>query len=206
MPDWSRFLPLGTGPSVDESGVSNDWRPLVAERLDRLAVLAASPSTAEGEAASPVSRDALLGDLVVRLSSSTGQRLATRMGAREASSPPPPAELASALAALATARRSGEGPRSVAELVEVVRVELALSLGPLALSSRISGGVALDRLQRAPLAIRAAVRGRTLAPTDAEWELGSGPALRAPVNAILRFLLGIGPFPADPETESREAQ
>ncbi|AZZ49503.1 hypothetical protein C5E02_09800 [Rathayibacter rathayi] len=206
MPDWSRFLPLGTGPSVDESGVSNDWRPLVAERLDCLAVLAASPSTAEGEAASPVSRDALLGDLVVRLSSSTGQRLATRMGAREASSPPPPAELASALAALATARRSGEGPRSVAELVEVVRVELALSLGPLALSSRISGGVALDRLQRAPLAIRAAVRGRTLAPTDAEWELGSGPALRAPVNAILRFLLGIGPFPADPETESREAQ
>ncbi|PPG27400.1 hypothetical protein [Rathayibacter sp. AY2B9] len=198
MPDWSRFLPLSTGPSVDETGVSNDWRPLVAERLDRLAVLAASPSTTEGEAASAVSRDALLGELVVRLSSSTGQRLATRMGARDASSPPPAAEIAPALAALASARRAGAGPRSVAELVEVVRVELALSPEPLALSSRITGGVALDRLQRAPLAIRAAVRGRTLAPTDAEWELGSGPALRVPADAILRFLLGLGPFPAEP--------
>ncbi|AND17362.1 hypothetical protein C5C18_05890 [Rathayibacter tritici] len=196
MPDWSRFLPLSTGLSVDETGVSNDWRPLVAERLDRLAVLAPSPSTAEGEVASRVSRDALLGDLIVRLSSSTGQRLATRMGAREAATPPPPADLASALAALATARRSGEGPRSVAELVEVVRVELALSPAPVPLSSRVTGAVALDRLQRAPLAIRAAVRGRTLAPTDAEWELGSGPALRVPTDGILRFLLGIGPFPA----------
>ncbi|KZX20418.1 hypothetical protein [Rathayibacter tanaceti] len=199
MPDWSRFLPLSTGPSVDESGVSNDWRPLVAERLDRLAVLAASPSFAEEEAVSAVSRDTLLGELVVRLSSSGGQRLATRVGAREASAPPPPARIPSALAALASARRAGEGPRSVAELVEVVRVELALSPAPLALSSRITGGVALDRLQRAPLAIRAAVRGRTLAPTDSDWELGSGPALRVPSDAILRFLLGLGPFPADPE-------
>lgn len=202
MPDWSRYLPLGTGPSVDETGVSSDWRPLVAERLDRLAVLAASPTLTEREAASAVSRDALLGELVVRLSSSTRQRVATRFGAREASSPPPPADVPAALAALASARRSGSGPRSVAELVEVVRVEFALSPHPFALPPRVSGAVALDRLQRAPLAIRAAVRGRTLSPTDAEWELGAGPALRVPVDAILRFLLGVGPFPAEPGAEA----
>ncbi|KQQ03868.1 MULTISPECIES: hypothetical protein [unclassified Rathayibacter] len=196
MPDWSRFLPLSIGPSADESGVSNDWRPLVADRLDRLAVLAAatlaaSPSPAEGEAASAVS---LLGDLVVRLSSSTGQRLATRVGAREAASPPPPGGIPSALAALSSARRAGGGPNGVAELVEVVRVELALS-SDLELPSRLSGAVALDRMQRAPLPIRAAIRGRSLAPTDAEWTLGLGPAVRAPAEEILRFLLGLGPFP-----------
>lgn len=194
MPDWSRFLPLSIGPSADESGVSNDWRPLVADRLDRLAVLAVSPSASEEEAASAVS---LLGDLVVRLSSSTGQRLATRFGAREASSPPPPTAIPSALSALASARRSGQGPHGVAELVEVVRVELALS-SPVALPDRVSGAVALDRLQRAPLAIRAAVRGRSLAPVDATWELGSGPAVREGVEEILRFLLGLGPFPGSP--------
>ncbi|MBF4462914.1 MULTISPECIES: hypothetical protein [unclassified Rathayibacter] len=194
MPDWSRFLPLSTRVSVDESGVSNDWRPLVAERLDRLAVLAASPSFTEGEAASAVS-GRLLGELVVRLSSTTGQRLATRVGAREAATPPPPAALAAALASIAAARRSGIGPHSVAELVEVVRVELALTPDAV-LPERVSGGVALDRVQRAPLAIRATVRGHTLAPPDAEWTLGSGPELRAPSTAILRFLLGLGPFPA----------
>ncbi|MWV49181.1 hypothetical protein GRS96_07800 [Rathayibacter sp. VKM Ac-2803] len=198
--DWSRFLPLSSGPRGDESGVSNDWRVPVAERLDRLAVraasaLAASPSRTEGEAASAVSAAHLLGELVVRLSSSTGQRLATRFGAREASSPPPPAEIPAALAALASARRSGGGPNGVAELVEVVRAELALSSG-LALPSRLSGAVALDRLQRAPLPIRAAIRDRSLAPTDADWRLGRGPAVVAPAEEILRFLLGLGPFPA----------
>lgn len=194
MPDWSRFLPLSTGPSADESGVSNDWRPLVADRLERLAVLAASPSASEEEAASAVS---LLGELVVRLSSSTGQRLATRFGAREASSPPPPAAIPSTLAALASARRSGQGPHDVAELVEVVRAELALTSG-IALPDRVSGAVALDRLQRAPLAIRAAVRGRSLAPTDAGWQLGSGVPIQESVEEILRFLLGLGPFPGSP--------
>ncbi|AZZ57185.1 hypothetical protein [Rathayibacter iranicus] len=201
MPDWSRYLPLGTRPSVDETGVSNDWRPLVAERLDRLAVLAASPSTAEGDAASAVSRDALLGELIVRLSSSTRQRLATRFGAREAPSPPSPADVPAVLAALASARRSGNGPRSVSELVDVVRVEFSLTPSPFMLPPHVSGAVALDRLQRAPLAIRAAVRDRTLSPTDADWELGTGPALRAPADAILRFLLGVGPFPTEPNAE-----
>ncbi|WKK70762.1 hypothetical protein Q0F99_13380 [Rathayibacter oskolensis] len=75
-----------------------------------------------------------------------------------------------------------------------MRVELALSSG-VALPDRVSGAVALDRLQRAPLAIRAAVRGRSLVPVDATWELGSGPAVREGVEEILRFLLGLGPFP-----------
>lgn len=195
MPDWSRFLPLSTGASHDESGVSNDWRSPVADRLDRLAVLAVSPSVTEGETAGAV-RGALLGELVVRLSSSTGQRLAARLGARESSAPPPPESVPGALAALASTRRAGAGPNGVAELVEVVRVELALSSG-LDLPDRVSGAVALDRLQRGPLAIRAAARGRSLAPTDATWELGSGPAVRAPAEEILRFLLGLGPFPGE---------
>ncbi|SMH45878.1 hypothetical protein SAMN06295885_2644 [Rathayibacter oskolensis] len=195
MPDWSRFLPLSTGPSSDESTVSNDWRLPVADRLDHLAVLAVSPSVMEEEAAGAVS-GALLGELIVRLSSSTGQRLATRIGAREAAAPPETPALAGALAALASSRRAGRGPSGVAELVEVVRVELALA-SDLGLPSRISGAVALDRLQRGPLPIRAAIRGRSLVPTDAEWELGRGPAVRAPAEEILRFLLGLGPFPAE---------
>ena len=200
MADWSRFLPLSTGASVDESGVSNDWRPLVADRLDRLAVLAASPSFTEGGAASAVSTP-LLGALVVRLSSSTAQRLATRFGAREAADPPAPAALPAAITALATARRAGRGPTGVAELVEVVRVELALAPETV-LPEKVSGAVALDRFLRAPLAIRAAARGSSLVPTDASWSLGSGPAVRAPAGEILLFLLDLGPFPTSVEPEA----
>ena len=209
MPDWSRFLPLSARPDVDESGVSNDWRPLVADRLDRLAALAASPSFLEGEAAgavsapsaSPVPASAVLGELVVRLSSSTGQRFATRVGAREASTPPPSSEIPSALAALASARRSGSGSRGIADLVDVVRVELSLVTG-VDLPPRVSGAIAMERMQRAPLPIRAAIRGRSLAATDAGWELGLGPAVRAPAEVLLRFLLGLGPFPEAPPPEA----
>ncbi|OOB91371.1 hypothetical protein [Rathayibacter sp. VKM Ac-2630] len=209
MPDWSRFLPLSARPDVDESGVSNDWRPLVADRLDRLAVLAASPSFLEEEAAgavsapsaSPPSAAAVLGELVVRLSSSTGQRLATRVGAREASTPPPAEEIPRALAALASARRSGSGSRGVADLVDVVRVELSLVTG-VDLPPRVSGAIAMERMQRAPLPIRAAIRGRSLVATDAGWELGLGPAVRAPAEVLLRFLLGLGPFPDAPPADA----
>ncbi|MBO0984129.1 hypothetical protein [Rathayibacter sp. SD072] len=209
MPDWSRFLPLSARPDVDESGVSNDWRPLVADRLDRLAALAASPSFLEGEAAgavsapsaSPVPASAVLGELVVRLSSSTGQRFATRVGAREASTPPMSSEIPGALAALAAARRSGSGSRGIADLVDVVRVELSLVTG-VDLPPRVSGAIAMERMQRAPLPIRAAIRGRSLAATDAGWELGLGPAVRAPAEVLLRFLLGLGPFPDAPPPEA----
>jgi hypothetical protein len=53
-----------------------------------------------------------------------------------------------------------------------------------------SGAVALDRSLRAPLAIRAVVRHRTIRATDAGWEFGAGPELAGTAAAIVRFLYG----------------
>ena len=53
-----------------------------------------------------------------------------------------------------------------------------------------SGAVALDRSLRAPLAIRAVIKNRTLRATDAGWDLGSGPELRGSASALVLFLSG----------------
>jgi len=198
MADFSRYLPLSQRPPVDESGVSNDWRALTAERLEGLVARATSPSSSDAE---------LLGRLADRLSATRLERLARRVGLSEAPSADPGAEAGAGgsplprLAALAAARRRGEGPNGVAELVEVVRTEAHChSLGPVpALDPMVAGSIALYALTRAPLSVRAAVAGRALAPVDAPWRLGHGTELRTDTAAILDFLLDGGPVP--PEVE-----
>jgi hypothetical protein len=54
----------------------------------------------------------------------------------------------------------------------------------------VSGAVALERILRAPLPIRAVVRGRTLKASDAGWELGTGPPLTGTARELVLFLYG----------------
>lgn len=53
-----------------------------------------------------------------------------------------------------------------------------------------TGAVALARVGRAPGAIRAVVRGRTVTATDAQWSFGRGPEFAGSASAIIRFLFG----------------
>jgi hypothetical protein len=66
----------------------------------------------------------------------------------------------------------------------------ALTGRPLVVDAVTSGAVALDRSLRAPLAIRAVIKNRTLRATDADWDFGSGPELRGSAAAIVLFLYG----------------
>jgi hypothetical protein len=196
MADFSRYLPLSQRPPVDESGVSNDWRALTAERLEGLVARATGPSPL-----SPLSpADAgTLRSLADRLEATRMQRLARRVGLSEGTAEAG-TDLASTLhrlSALAAARRAGSGPNGIAELVEVVRAEARIHvLGPVpALDPMVAGSIALYALTRAPVNMRAAVAGRTLAPVDAPWRLGHGAELRTDTAAVLDFLLDDGPVP-----------
>jgi hypothetical protein len=191
VPDFSRYLPLSQRAQVDETGVSNDWRPFVAQRLDRLAALTLdgdAPARGGGTAGS------VLNALVARLGASRGRRWAARLGAGSDPVALDDAAVRAELRRFAALRSSGTGPRGVAELVAVVAAELAIG-GDLALPARISGAVALHLTLAAPLPIRAAIRDRALVASDAGWRFGSGAALEAPAEEILAFLCGIGELP-----------
>ncbi|MDN4614940.1 hypothetical protein P5G50_10805 [Leifsonia sp. F6_8S_P_1B] len=195
MADFSRYLPLSQRPPVDESGVSNDWRALTAGRLEGLVARATGPSTGT----LTTSDAALLAVLADRLEATRMQRLARRVGVADGvagASPDVDATLVR-LSAVAAARRAGGGPNGIAELVEVVRTEARChSLGPVpALDPMVAGSIALYALTRAPVSVRAAVAGRTLAPIDAPWRLGHGAELRTDTAAVLDFLLDDGPMP-----------
>jgi hypothetical protein len=66
----------------------------------------------------------------------------------------------------------------------------AFAGGHLEVDPVTSGAVALDRGLRAPLAIRAVIKHRTIRATDAGWEFGTGPELAGTAEAIIRFLYG----------------
>lgn len=74
-------------------------------------------------------------------------------------------------------------------LVEALELS-ALTGRRLAVDPVTSGAVALDRSLRAPLAIRAVVKNRTLRATDADWEFGNGPELPGTAAALVLFLYG----------------
>ncbi|WP_348789270.1 hypothetical protein [Leifsonia sp. NPDC080035] len=191
MADFARYLPLSQRPDVDESGVSNDWRALTAERIEGLVARAASPSPADR---------ALLAQLATRLSGTRFGRFARTVGISDYPEAEREEDAEAALATLrevAAARRRGAGPHGIAELVDVVRTEARChSLGPVpALEPMVAGSVALFALTRAPLSVRAAVADRTLVPVDAPWRLGHGPELRTRTADILDFLLDAGPVP-----------
>jgi hypothetical protein len=153
--DIGRYLPLSGRPRVDESAVTSDWAPRLAELLDSVQNLVAG---LEPEVAS------------------RPEVLAVRD------------RVASAAAAVVPGRRV-----KVAALgaVLVEALELAAVTGrPLAVDPVTSGAVALDRSLRAPMAIRAVIRDRTIRAVDADWEFGSGPVLAGTASAIVLFLAG----------------
>ncbi|HEX7835286.1 MAG TPA: maleylpyruvate isomerase family mycothiol-dependent enzyme, partial [Pseudolysinimonas sp.] len=96
--------------------------------------------------------------------------------------------LASAAAAVPPGRRV-----RIASLgaVLIEALELAeLSGGSLTVDPVTSGAVALDRSLRAPHALRAVIRDRTVRAVDADWEFGTGPVLTGTASAIVLFLAG----------------
>jgi hypothetical protein len=102
--------------------------------------------------------------------------------------------LSATIAAIPSARRV-RVPTLGTVLVEAYEFA-ALTGAPLVVDSVTSGAVALDRSLRAPLAIRAVVKNRTLHATDADWEFGTGPALRGTAAELVLFLYGRAGVPA----------
>jgi hypothetical protein len=96
--------------------------------------------------------------------------------------------LAAAVAAVKPGRRV-RVPALGAVLVEAFELA-ALTGRPLVVDPVTSGAVALDRSLRAPLAIRAVVRNRTVRSTDAGWEFGTGPELTGTASQLVLFLYG----------------
>lgn len=80
-----------------------------------------------------------------------------------------------------------------AVLVEVYRA--APESDALRVLDAPTGAVALAQAQRAPFAVKAVIRGRTVRATDAGWEFGSGPVLEGSARQLLLFLYGRGPVP-----------
>lgn len=66
----------------------------------------------------------------------------------------------------------------------------ALTGVPLVVDPVTSGAVALDRALRAPHAVKAVIRNRTLTATDAEWSFGSGPEIAGTASELMLFLDG----------------
>jgi hypothetical protein len=96
--------------------------------------------------------------------------------------------LSAAVAAVKPGRRV-RVPALGAVLIEALEIAV-LTDTPLTVDPVTSGAVALDRSLRAPLAIRAVVKHRTIRATDAGWVFGTGPELRGTASAIVRFLYG----------------
>jgi hypothetical protein len=153
--DIVRYLPLSARPRVDESSVTGDWGPRLAELL------------------------AAVDALIAGLPRATLARPEVR-AARD--------RLSATIAAVPSARRI-RVPVLGSVLVEAY--ELAALTGvPLAVDPVTSGAVALDRSLRAPLAIRAVVRNRTLRARDADWEFGAGPELIGSASELVLVLYG----------------
>lgn len=98
---------------------------------------------------------------------------------------------------LAAAIRTGPRRRA-RELARGVRAALALgdAVGEApALDPLVLGRVALYASTSAPFDRRAAIAGRTVRASDADWQLGRGPVVEASSIGIVRFLLGLSDEP-----------
>lgn len=211
MSDVARHLPLSMRPPVDETGVSGDWRPLIAESLTLVADLLTTLPVDDWDRASLCDgwrvRDAA-GHLVWWLGSSLPAIVAggvrtvlrdrvsplrlTDVEARRAGDADPD-EIIRSLRSIAAARAAGTGRKRVGELAEVVihGYDIGGALGhPLAFPARATGAVALARSLAAPVPVKAVVRHRSLRATDAGWTVGHGTEIAAPAEALLLFLYG----------------
>lgn len=216
MSDVAKHLPLSQRPGVDESTVSADWRPLMAECLtmitNLLETLAPDDWDRDSLCTGWQTRD-VAGHLIWRLGSSrTGiivsgvhTVLRERMSplrlvdveARRAGSAAP-AQLVRSLRGIASARAAGTGRKGVGELAEIVvhGFDISRALNrQIAFPPRATGAVALAKILTAPPAIKAVVRHRTLRASDAGWEIGHGASIAAPAEALILFLYGRAGMP-----------
>ncbi len=224
MSEVARHLPLSQHETGDQSAVSSDWRPAIGMTLglvtDLLESLAPEQWERESLCAGWRVRD-VAGHLVWRMGSSLSSivRDSARVVFREGVSPmriidvlslraaeAEPRELVRQLREIADARLGLHGRRSVHELSEVVvhGYDIAHALGrTLAIPSVTTGAVALSRALTAPMAIKAAIRDRTLVATDAKWSIGQGPELTASAEALILFLFRrsdeVPPAPGAPD-------
>ncbi|MBC7724698.1 MAG: maleylpyruvate isomerase family mycothiol-dependent enzyme [Burkholderiaceae bacterium] len=211
MSDFAQHLPLSQRSAEDESGVTGDWRPLIAECLAHVADLLEPLTAEQWESASLCEgwRVAdVAGHLAWRVGTPAGELLTSSVRAvvRERVSPRAlttamaerraangQAALVAELRAIAGDRAVRRGRRNIGELAEVVihGYDMATALGiPLEFPARATGAVALARTLLAPARLRAVVRHRTLRATDAGWSVGRGPEIAAPAEALVLFLAG----------------
>lgn len=211
MADFASYLPLGHPPPSDESGVSPDWNDHLATTLGAIADLLVTLSAEQWEAPSLCARwrvRDVAGHIVWRLGSSNRELvtgiarawvghfinpsraidvLSRRAGRAE------PAELVAGIRRIALEKAAGRGRSGITELTEAVvhgfdlahPLDLTLPISPIA-----SGAVALRQRLIAPGGIKAVLRVRTLAATDAGWRLGRGPELPGTAEDHILFLFG----------------
>lgn len=211
MSDVSRYFPLSQRPRVDESKVSNDWRPVIAENLTRLATVLGSLSPGQWDAALPESgltARAFTGQLLWRLASSRPViAIDTVQVVLEGSLTPtdiaaaailrrggrPEADLLDDLRAAAADRGAGLRRHGVSDLARVVILgyDAARASGAhIDFTGKATGAVALARYLTAPTGIRAVIRDRSMKATDHGWVIGKGKPLAAPARELIEFLYG----------------
>jgi hypothetical protein len=191
MSDIPKYLPLSQRPRRDESGVTGNWARASGEVLTHLADLVDGLSDEQWTA---VADDA--NSTFWHVTSSRIQRLRRHRAATK-----PRDDVATGLRVAATTALDPSAKRSLRTLSAAVfgtvvigdRLGTTVALDPIA-----SGAVALARSLSAPLPIRAVLTDTSLAATDADWRVGSGPVRYGTAAAILLFLNGRGPLPDDP--------
>ncbi len=206
MTDWARFLPLSNRDSAADTGVSRDRSPAVAALLSAIAeVLDARPAMLDAPTLRPaVTVEAAVREVLSELGAPWWRRWARSIGAVES----PRAEvaaidadvLASALRTRATALSQPDQRASIHDLRSTVVLALELNAAldaAIPVDSLLCGAVALDLALRSRLPQRAVVTARTLIASDGDWQVGRGPALRAPGAAIVLFLGGRADVPLE---------
>ncbi|MEC5148663.1 maleylpyruvate isomerase family mycothiol-dependent enzyme [Cryobacterium sp. GrIS_2_6] len=217
MPDISQYLPFSRKPQVDDTGTTSDWSPEIAATLTGIAGILETLSAEEWETPSLCGgwrvRDAA-GHLVWRVGTPTRQLLGTgwtalreqlpnlsvdhavdTLSRRAAEADPDEliASLQTTAAEYAAGRVTARGRHGITELTEVVvhGLDLAHPLGrALEVSPVALGAVAVRRALIAPTPVKAVVRRRTLAATDAGWRVGRGAVIESTGVNIVLFLFG----------------
>jgi hypothetical protein len=193
MSDMSKFLPLSNRPQQDESAVTSDWQRLVAQTIAQLVPVLDSLSDEQWMSPScrpkiPIAT--LVADLAWRLA--TPRR---RQFLRHAPAAGSKTELSEALRSLAASGHK----RHLRELAAAVTttLDVARAVGaPVALDDTALGAVALARAASAPADIKAVLKIREIAASDAEWHFGVGKKITAPAALIVLFLYGRIPLSA----------
>ncbi|AMB58108.1 hypothetical protein [Microterricola viridarii] len=211
MSDLAKHLPLSQGQRGDDSAVDGDWSGALAlvlhriagmlERMpaERWAAAGGCPGWSPAESAALLlwrlrtpareRRSALWGELPrhpLRPAQALEQRV--RASAERTT--------AGAIAELkALADQPATQPARIGDLAAAVCAAIDISAAEGAASGiapLTSGAVALYQVQRAPYAVRAAVRGSRLYAADADWSVGRGTVRESDAETILRFLFGRG--------------